>query len=168
MEISFFQVKTLEEIEIMCEIARIIWHETYDEIIGPEQAEYMIQKFQSPQAVAEQQKNLGYCYYMIVCDQSNAGFVGISPRYEKKEKMFLSKIYLLSQFRGHGAVKKAFELVEEQTKQEGLPSIWLTVNKNNLHAIEVYQHFGFVKVDAVVSDIGNGYVMDDYVMEKTV
>ena len=42
------------------------------------------------------------------------------------------------------------------------------VNKNNKDAIEKYIHLGFKQIDFVVPDIGNGYVMDDYVMEKII
>ena len=61
-----------------------------------------------------------------------------------------------------------FQLVEEQTKQEGLSKIRLTVNKKNTHAAQVYEHYGYKTVEWVESDIGNGYVMDDFVMVKLV
>jgi len=47
----------------------------------------------------------------------------------------------------------------------GLSRIQLTVNKGNSGSISVYEHWGFVTVDSVVTDIGCGFVMDDYVME---
>lgn len=50
----------------------------------------------------------------------------------------------------------------------GLDKIYLTVNKHNTHAVEVYRHFGFYQIDAVVTDIGGGYVMDDYILQKDV
>lgn len=46
--------------------------------------------------------------------------------------------------------------------------IYLTVNKTNIKAIRVYERFGFEKTDQVVFDIGNGYVMDDYIYEVKV
>ena len=80
--------------------------------------------------------------------------------------MFLSKVYLLPEYRGMGAVKAAFALVEQETREERLSSIRLTVNKGNDHAVEVYKHYGFAVVDKVKSDIGGGYVMDDFIMVK--
>ena len=44
----------------------------------------------------------------------------------------------------------------------------LTVNKKNTHAAQVYEHYGYKTVEWVESDIGNGYVMDDFVMVKLV
>lgn len=166
MEVEFVPVTTKEQIETLCEIAEIIWHATYDDLVSKEQTDYMIEQFQSPAAVDRQLRELNYRYYLIVCGGSNAGFVGISPRYEGREELFLSKIYLLSEYRGQGAIRKAFALVEEETRKEGLSVIRLTVNKNNTHAIEVYRHMGFETAEAVVTDIGHGYVMDDYIMIK--
>lgn len=167
MEIELKKVETQEQIDVLCRIAERVWHLTYDELVPEGQVEYMLDKFQSDHAVKEQMARLNYRYYMVYCGGEPAGFVGFSPRYEGREEMFLSKVYLLPEYRGHGAVTRAFALVEEQTRQEGLSAIRLTVNKGNTHAVEVYKHCGFEIVDKVQSDIGGGYVMDDFIMVKT-
>lgn len=82
--------------------------------------------------------------------------------------MYLSKVYILSDCRHQGVVRRMFDLVEEETKKEGLSKIRLTVNKHNTHAYEVYQHYGYENVESVKADIGSGYYMDDYVMVKRV
>lgn len=166
MEIKLEQVKTREQIDSLCEIAEKVWHLTYDPLLPDGQVEYMIEKFQSAHAVKDQMENLNYRYYMMVCDGRDAGFIGFSPRYEGREEMFLSKVYLLPEFRGHGAVKAAFALVEEESRKEGLSKIRLTVNKGNTHAVEVYSHYGFETVEKVKADIGGGFVMDDFIMVK--
>lgn len=166
MELQLKQVKTEEEIKALCEIAERVWHLTYDELVPKGQVEYMLEKFQSPHAVKEQMSTLNYRYYMMMLNGENAGFVGFSPRYEGREEMFLSKVYLLPEFRGQGAVKAAFALVEEETRKEGLSKIRLTVNKGNSHAMQVYEHYGFHTVEKVKTDIGSGFVMDDFIMVK--
>ena len=95
-----------------------------------------------------------------------AGFVGLVPH--KEGKMFLSKLYVSKAHRGEGLPRAAFDFVAERCRAEGLDRIYLTVNKRNTHAIEVYRHFGFYEIDAVVTDIGCGYVMDDYILQKDV
>ena len=45
--------------------------------------------------------------------------------------------------------------------------MYLTVNKGNLRAVRAYEKFGFVRTEEQVSDIGNGFVMDDFVYEFT-
>lgn len=167
MEITLEKVEAQGQIDTLCALAEKIWHMTYDPLLPEGQVEYMLDKFQSDHAVKEQMARQGYRYYLMMCDGMAAGFVGFSPRYEGRDEMFLSKVYLLPGYRGRGAVKAAFALVEEQARQEGLPAIRLTVNKGNTHAVEVYQHYGFVVADKVQSDIGGGYVMDDFIMVKT-
>ena len=159
-------VTTEEQIAALCEIAERVWHLTYDPLLPAGQVEYMLEKFQSPHAVKAQLETLNYRYFMAVIDGKNAGFIGFSPRYEGREEMFLSKVYLLPEFRGQGAVREMFVLVEAETQREGLAKIRLTVNKENSHAVAVYEHYGFYTAEKVVTDIGNGYVMDDFIMVK--
>ena len=54
---------------------------------------------------------------------------------------------------------------EIRKRSEGLKSIYLTVNKYNDRTIAIYHHMGFVQIDDVVTDIGGGFVMDDYILE---
>lgn len=166
MDIQLKKVETQEQIDSLCRIAERVWHLTYDDLVPTGQVEYMLDKFQSPHAVKDQTARLNYRYYLIICDGQDAGFVGFSPRYEGREEMFLSKVYLLPEYRGQGAVSKAFALVEQETRKEGLSRIRLTVNKGNAHAVEVYQHYDFHTVEKVKTDIGSGYVMDDFIMVK--
>jgi len=80
--------------------------------------------------------------------------------------LFLSKIYVLKHYRGKKIGKRAMAFVEEQAKSCQLKSIRLTVNKHNTDAIHAYQQLGFKNMGSVVLDIGNGFVMDDFEMEK--
>ena len=60
------------------------------------------------------------------------------------------------------------QFIEQIARELGLSSIYLTVNKNNEHSIAVYKKKGFLTVKDQVADIGNGFVMDDYIMEKII
>jgi RimJ/RimL family protein N-acetyltransferase len=70
--------------------------------------------------------------------------------------------------RGNGIGRSALSFIEAQVKALDLRKIQLTVNKFNTNSIKAYEKMGFVNTEATVQDIGNGYVMDDYVLEKTV
>lgn len=166
--IELERLETQEQIDTLCAIAQTVWHETFDSILPPGQTDYMIDKFQSDHAVKDQLTHQNYRYYLAKLDGEYAGFVGFAPRYQGQEEMYLSKVYLLPQYRHQGVVKAMFDLVEQETKKEGLSKIRLTVNKKNSHAASVYEHYGYKTVEAVESDIGGGYVMDDYVMVKRV
>lgn len=166
MEVVFKRVETPAEIETVARIAEPIWHETYDGITGPAATRYMVEQFQSVPAIRRQLAQEGYVYYLMLLDGEAAGFIGLVPH--KEGKMFLSKLYVSEKYRGHGLPRAAFDFIADLCALEGLDKIYLTVNKGNRHAIDVYKHFGFYEIDAVVTDIGCGYVMDDYILQKDV
>lgn len=149
------------DLTAIANLADIIWREHYTPIIGPEQVEYMLGKFQSADAMA-QQISEGVDYYTLWLDDLLVGYLSF---YTKGEVLFLSKIYVLSQLRGQGIGQQAMGFIKEQALSHGLERIQLTVNKYNTGSITAYERMGFKKVDEVVMDIGGGFVMDDYVME---
>ena len=59
-------------------------------------------------------------------------------------------------------------LQQVEAKLRELNKIWLTCNRNNTSSLEVYKHLGFEVVREEVADIGNGFVMDDYILEYEV
>ena len=80
----------------------------------------------------------------------------------------LHKLYLLSEHHGHGHGSEAIRHVEQRARASGCAYLILAVNKRNEKAIHAYRANGFSVRREVVTDIGNGYVMDDCVMEKFV
>ena len=127
----------------------------------------MVEQFQSAGAVERQLQTEHYSYYLVNTPQGTAGYIGIQLK-PRGEALFLSKLYLKREFRSRGIARQALRFLEELARGQGRRSIWLTVNKYNEGSIAVYRHLGFQTVRAQVSDIGQGYVMDDYVMEKAV
>lgn len=165
MQISFEPVQTPEEVNTMCTLAAEIWEEHFTPILEPGQVPYMVEKFQSVPAVTKQIQE-GYEYRLTVVDGKPAGYTGFHP--DGNGKMFLSKLYVHKDFRGTGLARKAFTYLQERCRKEGLSAIWLTVNRFNTHTIEIYRHFGFTVIREEKADIGNGYYMDDYIMEVPV
>ena len=146
------------EINELAELASEIWHEYWPCILTAEQIDYMVEKFQSKKAIKEQIKNENYTYYFIKVDNEIAGYVGVS---DKKDYLFLSKLYIRKEFRHQGFGRLAFN----EIKNLGFKKIRLTVNKYNKNTINAYLKYGFKTIDSVVSAIGCGFVMDDYIME---
>jgi RimJ/RimL family protein N-acetyltransferase len=152
------------EIEIVENLAYEIWNEHFTPIIGKAQVGYMLEKFQSREAITEQIKK-GFLYYLIRIKNHSIGYMGIHP---KQDELFLSKIYIRSSKRGKGYGRKAIQFLEQFAQEKRLKKITLTVNKNNTGTIKAYEKFGFKKTGPVVQDIGNGFIMDDYGMEKVI
>jgi len=159
------------QIERIARLASEIWYEYYVPLIGKAQVDYMVARFQSAAAMLEQVTRDGYNYYSIKDDalaDSDAplGYFAIQPQPAKGE-MFISKLYLHATGRGRGTGRMALEFIERDARERGLNSLWLTVNKGN-PAVSTYEQWGFRIAAAIVMDIGGGFVMDDYRMEKPV
>ena len=163
--VTMIKVSTDEQLKKLAEKANIVWHEFFPCILTEGQIDYMVEKFQSYSAMKNQMENDGYEYYFITTDDKILGYTGIK---KEEERLFLSKLYLLKENRGKGYASKAFDFLINYCKENDLKSIYLTVNKQNEHTIAVYKKKGFEVVDTQVADIGNGYVMDDYIMEMEI
>lgn len=150
------------EITNLANLCSEIWHEYWPCILTPEQIDYMVEKFQSEKAIGEQIKHDNYTYYFIIANDEKAGYIGIS---EKTDYLFLSKLYIKKEFRHQGIGKQAFEEIKRICEKLGYTKIRLTVNKYNQNTIDAYLKYGFKVIDEDVTDIGQGFVMDDYIME---
>lgn len=154
------KASTEGDIEKIAALARQIWQEHFTPIIGKEQVEYMLQKFQSYSAVHQAVFCQGYSYYMLYEDDVLCGYCGVHP---ENGDLFLSKLYIEKSHRG----KKLSKALLAQVKKDfsNCRKIWLTVNRHNKNTIAAYKKMGFSTVAEQKADIGNGFVMDDYIME---
>lgn len=160
-----FKIVDKENIKELANLASEIWHEYWTCLLSEEQIDYMVEKFQSENAIIEQIKNENYAYFFIIKDGIKCGYFGIS---RKEDYLFLSKLYLKKEYRHQGVGRKAFEKIVEIAKDFGYSSIKLTVNKNNKKTIDAYLKYRLAIIDKAVTDIGNDFVMDDYIMEYTI
>ena len=157
-------VKGQEMINTTAKLANEIWHQHFTPIIGIDQVEYMIDKFQSVPALTKQLEE-GYEYFLILSDGKPAGYSGI---HVKENSLFLSKLYVHENYRGNKISTQVLDFYKKLCQERGLEKIWLTCNKHNENTLAVYRHLGFVTVRSQKADIGQGFVMDDYVMELKV
>ena len=157
-------VTNMELVYSLVPVAEEIWREHYIPIIGEEQVEYMLEKFLSADALVEQ-INSGYEYFLMSYDYTFAGFAAVK---EENDELFLSKLYVDKDFRKKGIGSYMFQKFIEICKLRELKKIWLTCNRNNKNSLEVYKKLGFTIVHEEVADIGNGFVMDDYILEYEV
>lgn len=162
MDIELKRALDKAQYGIVAKLADEIWHEHYSSILSPEQIDYMVGKFQSAEEI-ERSCADGAEYYIACADGVPVGYIGLE--FPEKE-CFLSKLYLKKKFRGLGIGKKMFELAEKLAEEHEKTSLMLHVNKYNASSIAVYGKRGFEKRCDLVTDIGEGYVMDDYVMVK--
>ena len=156
--ITYRKAENDKDIQLIAELAKIIWNEHFTPLIGKEQVDYMLDKFQSYHAISDAVNNDGYVYYMAFDDDSLAGYLGAHP---EDDCVFLSKIYVERGHRRLGIASKMLELVKADFADKNY--MYLTVNKHNDIAVSTYNALGFTLRREQVTDIGHGFVMDDYV-----
>lgn len=166
--VQFVPVTSPEQIDVVAGLAHEIWYEYYVPLIGRAQVDYMVSKFQSTEAMAGQLRE-GYEYFLIQRGPSERdgqpiGYSAVQPQ-PANASLFLSKLYLLRDARGGGTGRVCMEFIEQLACRRGLNLLWLTVNKGN-PAVKAYERLGFRIAADLVIDIGGGFVMDDFRMEK--
>ena len=157
------RVETPAQIAATAALARETWMQHYVPLIGAAQVEYMLAKFQSTEAIARQIAAEGYEYYLA----PGAGYLALVPDPAKKS-LLLSKIYVKAAARGTGLGRALAEFAERRCSELGCSELWLTVNRHNRGAIAFYERLGFRKTREVATDIGGGFVMDDWWLAKPV
>lgn len=162
--VKFIPVSSANQIETVESLAKEIWSEHYTAIIGRNQVEYMLDRFQSKKAISDQIRE-GVLYFLMDAGSQSIGYLAVEP---KGCELFLGKIYVRSSSRMRGFGKEALLFIEGLARKRGLEKISLTVNRNNSGSIKAYERLGFKNCGPVVQDIGGGFVMDDYRMEKIV
>ncbi len=161
--IEITEVTDISEMEDLAELASAIWHECYAQLLSKQQIEYMVEKFQSAEAMEWQTRQEGYRYFWVKQDNEAIGYLGLQA---KEGRLLLSKCYLAKHCRGTGAGQAMLAYTENLAKELGCHTLWLTVNKGNERAKAAYEKAGMTLVRQQVVDIGGGFVMDDYVFEK--
>ncbi|MEG1613195.1 MAG: GNAT family N-acetyltransferase [Clostridia bacterium] len=162
MMLNVSKVIEKNDIETVVLLATEIWNEHYINIISKQQIDYMLNKYQSYFAI-KNAINSGYLYFIIVCNETPIGYFALR---QDNLSMYLDKLYVLKEYRGQGISKFAIEYAENITLINEKKCIHLTVNKNNRGSILAYKSLGFNVESSVNTDIGGGFIMDDYQMYK--
>jgi len=160
------KVREPAQVEAVAELAREIWNEHFVSIIGQAQVDYMLDRFQSAPAIRGQIAQ-GYDYYLVSEGRRRRGYFALVPD-RKESSAQLSKIYLRRAHRGRGLGRAILAFAEAYCLERGIGALWLTVNKRNAGPIAFYERMGFRKAESLVTDIGGGFVMDDYRMVKRI
>ena len=166
---TFEPVRTDADQAALAEMAHKIWFEYWPATLGEEQTSYMVDRFQSLAAIQRDMAEHAYEYWFVRAadDGRRVGYTGghVEP---ETGRFFISKIYLLREERGKHFASAVVGMYEGLCRARGLRAMYLTVNKGNELGIRAYRGHGFEVIDAVETDIGHGFIMDDYIMEKRV
>ncbi len=152
---------TEQDLNTISNLAREIWNQHYISIIGKEQVDYMLDKMYNLDSLTDQLFNKKHVFYLIKLDNLNIGFISISS--ENKKDCFLHKFYINQNKANSGIGTETLKQIESLLVPKTLT---LTVNRQNFKSINFYFKNGFTIQSVEDFDIGNGFLMNDFVMIK--
>jgi diamine N-acetyltransferase len=160
-----FEIKeaSVNDIPLIQELNLQVWPQTYADILTKEQISYMLDMMYSISSLKKQMTEDGCRFVIIFNDGRPVGFASFGK--EETTAWKLHKIYILPDQQGKGTGKFLLNYIIDEIKKEEGSSLLLQVNRYN-KAKEFYERLGFSVIKIADFDIGNGYFMNDYVMEK--
>ncbi len=146
-------------------IAYQTWPETFGAILSPEQITYMLDWMYAAPALEAQMITGGHQFFLAMDGEEAVGFVSCQPDYKGSPTIKVHKLYILPNQQGKGVGRLLLEKVAEVAKAYGNTTMSLNVNRYN-KALAFYEKIGFSVAGQENIDIGNGFLMEDYIMEK--
>lgn len=159
-----FRPATQVDIETIQGLAYTIWPHAYGSLLTGEQIEYMLNMFYSKTSLMQQMESDGHLFIIAGLDGEPVGFASYGTASDPG-RYKLHKLYVLQDLHGKGVGRLLLNEVMGHLAILKATSLILNVNRHN-PARHFYHKLGFEIIREEVNDIGNGFVMDDYVMEK--
>lgn len=153
-----------DDIPVIADLAERIWPHTYAEYLSPEQLRYMLDMMYNKGELLGQMRK-GHIFLIATDGSQDVGFAGFSLVNPEEYTYKLHKIYVLPETQGKGVGKILMNEVVDMAKRNQGRALQLNVNRNN-KAKDFYEKAGFKIKETVDINIGNGFFMNDYVMEK--
>lgn len=150
------------ELHLVTELSTQIWPIAYKEIITQEQIKYMLSTMYSQEALEKNQRD-GHVFLIAERDKKPVGYAGYQTNFPQLEFSKLHKLYVLPETQYTGIGGALFREVVSASKKDHCKHLILQVNKIN-PALQFYHKNGMYIHEEAVFDIGNGFVMDDYIM----
>lgn len=159
------QQATVADCSLINSLASQIWEPTYGHILKKEQLDFMFEMMYAPENIRKQMEEKGHTYFILSCKGIPCGYISIEQ--PENDLFIFQKIYLLPSMQGKGAgrfmVEKGFDYIR---KIHPSPcKVMLYVNRQN-KALEFYKALGFHISATRDYPIGDGFYMNDYIMEK--
>jgi ribosomal protein S18 acetylase RimI-like enzyme len=154
---------TLTDIPVIYGVASEVWPKTYSHLMSKEQLDYMFDMMYSPVSLEKQMTEKGHNYFILFDNDVPQGYISI--HIVDDIILYLEKIYVLPTAQGKGFGAMLLDKAKEFAAKYSLNSIRLNVNRDNKSKF-FYEHQGFKVISQRDLHIGQGYYMNDYIMEK--
>ncbi|HMJ89013.1 MAG TPA: GNAT family N-acetyltransferase [Candidatus Acidoferrum sp.] len=146
-------------------LAAVTWRAHYPGIISQEQIDYMLARMYDV-ATMRRELESGIAYDRLRVDGTLCGFSSYGPA-SKAGELKLHKLYVHPDFQRQGFGAALLKRVEEFADEHYYSTLVLAVNKQNTRAFVAYRKLGFTIRESIIAGIGGGFVMNDYVMAKS-
>lgn len=146
-------------------LSDIIWPVTFKEILSPEQIKYMMEMMYNTSALEKQMNELNHRYLLVEEDGEYLGYLSYETDYKGASVTKIHKIYVLPSTQGKGVGRLFIDTASEIAKANNNTILSLNVNRFN-KAIDFYKRMGFDFHSSENIEIGNGFLMEDYIMNK--
>ena len=164
---AFISPVSAADLERVAQLAREIWYLHYPGIITVSQIDYMLTQRYQPDAIGSQIATNESWWDKLEVGSNLAGFAGYEPG-SATGSVKLDKLYVHPRWQGCGFGYGLVQHLEVRSAERNYSTLYLQVNKGNTASIEFYRKAGFAVTDSITVDIGGGYVMDDFVMSKSI
>lgn len=155
------------DVDAVAALAREIWQAAYAGIIAQAQIDYMLEQRYNAPRLRDELATPGYWWDQVFVDGERVGFSSCYLTGVPGE-LKLDKLYVHPARQRGGVGGALIARVLERGREAGCDTLILAVNKQNARAIAAYQKHGFAVRDSVRVDIGGGFVMDDFIMARSI
>ena len=153
---------TPEDIPLIRELCYKVWPQTFASILSQDKIDYMLEYMYSAASLQKQMEEGSQFIFVYEEDEP----VGYAAYLDKGHNIYkLDKIYVLPSQQGKGTGKFVIGYIVNEIRQKGATALQLQVHRKS-KARNFYEKLGFVIIEEKDFDIGQGFFMNDYVMEK--
>lgn len=164
---TVIRTATEADFPIIQHIAHATWPVTFADILSPRQIDYMLEWMYSLPALAEQVAGRGHIFLLAELDGQAVGYLSYEQHYQGSAATKIHKIYIRPSAQGQGIGRALIDAATDRARAAGDRVLLLNVNRNN-RAVQFYEYLGFTVIDREDIDIGEGFLMEDFVMELKV
>lgn len=154
-----------DDIWIVQSLAKQIWPPTFRDLMSAEQMDYMMNMMYSTDSLEKQMNEQNHKYLLLKEDDEYLGYLSYEVNYKNKPCTKIHKIYVLPSIQGKGLGRFLIEKATEIGKENNCEILSLNVKRDN-SALQFYKKMGFEVAGSEDIDIGNGYLMQDYILNK--
>ncbi|MCR5815448.1 MAG: GNAT family N-acetyltransferase [Ruminococcus sp.] len=151
---------SLDIIKTTC-LANRIFGQHFTPMMPRQQIDYILDTYNSYNAINERISTGGYKYYSIVCDSRQAGFFAYVPRLG--EAVEITEIGVIKKQRGKGCCKKALDFIASNARENGAKTVKIKIDKKNEMALNAFKALGMQEIGEEQTKL-----MGDFFVEQVI